>query len=642
MRLPLVGLQPDSDARLQAVLARSGLLPPAAATPAAAQRAPSTPEHPPAAAAVAASEGGGQAPPPSACPTSNSASAAAPGAAAPTRKYRVGVLGATGAVGQRFVQLLATHPWFELTHLGASSRSAGKLYAAATQWSVSADCPAVAAAMAVVGCAPADMPGVELVFSALDADVAGEAEPAFRDAGVPVFSNARSFRMAPDVPLCVPPVNGGHLDVVRAQPSYAASGGFIVTNANCSTTGMVVALAPLHAAFGVVAATVTTLQAVSGAGYPGLPSLDILDNVIPFIAGEEDKLESEYRKILGAHAPGGGSGAAPTLVEAAFPLSAMVNRVHVRDGHSLAISLKLQTPASPAEVVAALRAWRPDPLVAGLPSAPAHFIEVRRALREAPPRRRCRPPRSSHPSHPPPPPPPRSPARLPPPTRRCARRPTARSRGWTATRAAASRRWWGGCAPTPSPRSSCRCCRTTRSWAPRAAASSMRSSRWPRGWCGTSRSARACRDPIAIVTYTAATRAHTRRGARARFWAYYRYRAFNLMVMHVIMSTVYGARPRHRRRKISSQICRRPRSQDVNGIGLGFMIIRVTRRDRRDLGSGPRGADLESTDSRPNPSRRPATPWRPRTPPSPTRTRGGGRTGACCRASPWRPRPRRA
>lgn len=202
--------------------------------------------------------------------------------------------------------------------------------------------------------------------------MAGEVEAAFRDAGVPVFSNAKNYRMELDVPLVVPPVNPSHLEMVKAQPSFAANGGFIVTNANCSTTGMVIALAPIHAAFGIEAAYVTTLQAISGAGYPGLPSLDILDNVVPNISGEEDKLETEYRKIMGSYAPG-----APCVAEESFPLSAMVNRVHVRDGHSIAMSLKLKTPATPEQVADALRAWKPDATLASLPSAPAQFIEVR-------------------------------------------------------------------------------------------------------------------------------------------------------------------------------------------------------------------------------------------------------------------------
>jgi len=305
---------------------------------------------------------------------------------APRRRFRVGILGATGAVGQRFVEGLEGHPWFDVTRLGASSRSAGKRYRDAATWGVSPDVPAYVADATVVDCSVASFAGaVDLVFSALDADVAGDVEAAFRDAGVPVFSNARNFRMAADVPLVVPPVNGDHLELVRRQASFSAGGGFIVTNANCSTTGMVIALKPLADAFGIERVHCTTLQAISGAGYPGLPSLDILDNVVPFISGEEDKLETEYKKIMGrllaapaaAPAAAGGSGSAH-IAPAAFPLSAMVNRVHVRDGHSIALSVKLSRSASPAEVAKVLADFVPaDPELASCPSSPARFIQVR-------------------------------------------------------------------------------------------------------------------------------------------------------------------------------------------------------------------------------------------------------------------------
>jgi len=314
-------------------------------------------------------------PPPPSPPRFNARTA---GGYAPRRRFRVGILGATGAVGQRFVEGLEGHPWFEVTRLGASARSAGKRYREAAAWGVSADVPGYVADETVSDCSVASFAGaVDLVFSALDADVAGGVEAAFRDAGVPVFSNARNFRMAADVPLVVPPVNGDHLELVRRQPSFGATGGFIVTNANCSTTGMVIALKPLADAFGIESVHCTTLQAISGAGYPGLPSLDILDNVVPFISGEEDKLETEYRKILGRllAAP---DAAAAHIAPAAFPLSAMVNRVHVRDGHSIALSVKLARHASPAEVAKALADFAPaDAELRSCPSSPAHFIRVR-------------------------------------------------------------------------------------------------------------------------------------------------------------------------------------------------------------------------------------------------------------------------
>lgn len=211
--------------------------------------------------------------------------------------------------------------------------------------------------------------------STQDADVAGDVEKNFRDAGVPVFSNARNYRMVDDVPLVVPPVNGSHLDLVRVQPSFNnGTGGYIVTNANCSTTGMVIALKPLDDAFGIESVYCTTLQAISGAGYPGLPSLDILDNVVPYISGEEDKLETEYKKIMGTYTKG-----AASITNINFPLSAMVNRVQVRDGHSIALSIKFRNPdITPAQVADVLRNFKPtDPELASCPSAPSHFIEVR-------------------------------------------------------------------------------------------------------------------------------------------------------------------------------------------------------------------------------------------------------------------------
>ena len=212
-------------------------------------------------------------------------------------------------------------------------------------------------------------------YPAQDAPAAATVEPAFRDAGIPVFSNARNFRMTPGVPLVVPQLNGDHLRMVTSQPSYSKNGGFIVTNANCSTTGKVIALAPLHEAFGIEAVHATTLQAISGAGYPGLPSLDIIDNVVPYISGEEEKLESEYVKIMGTLSPQAGS---TDIAPPGFPLSAMVNRVHVRDGHCIALSVKLRKPATPQEVEAVLANWVPrDPLVAGRPSSPSAFIQVR-------------------------------------------------------------------------------------------------------------------------------------------------------------------------------------------------------------------------------------------------------------------------
>ncbi|KAA0164716.1 hypothetical protein FNF27_03221 [Cafeteria roenbergensis] len=291
---------------------------------------------------------------------------------APPRRLRVGVLGATGAVGQRFIHHLEGHPWFDVVALGASRRSSGKAYGNAVHWTLDGDVPAAVASHTVRNCEPSEFGDVDFVFSALDASVAGTIEANFVSAGVPVFSNARNSRMVPNVPLVVPPVNPDHLDVVRSQRSFADSGAFIVTNANCSTTGLVCALEPIERAFGIEAAIVTTMQAISGAGYPGLSALDMLDNVIPRIGGEEAKLELEYRKILG-----GVNSTGTGFTDAVFPLSASANRVHVRDGHMICVSLKLRTKASPGEVEAALAGFVPrDAVVARLPSAPPAFVQV--------------------------------------------------------------------------------------------------------------------------------------------------------------------------------------------------------------------------------------------------------------------------
>ena len=278
-------------------------------------------------------------------------------------------LGATGAVGQRFVELLVNHPWFELTTLTASSNSAGKRYADACRWMPSADMPARAVDMVVQDTAP----GVDcdIVFSALPGEQAGEVEEAFAAAGYGVFSNAKAHRQDADVPLLIPEVNPDHLamlDVQRRQRGWQK--GFIVTNPNCSAIMLTVALAPLQAAFGLRAVLVTTMQGLSGAGYPGVPSLDALDNVIPFIGGEEDKMATEPRKMLGHISDG-------RFVPADFAVSAHCNRVAVREGHLEAVSIALKQPASAEDILAAWRTWQPLPQQLGLPTAPQPVIIVR-------------------------------------------------------------------------------------------------------------------------------------------------------------------------------------------------------------------------------------------------------------------------
>ena len=284
-------------------------------------------------------------------------------------RRKVGILGATGTVGQRFVQLLGDHPWFEITWLAASERSAGKTYADACRWKLDTPMPTRIGEMVLQPNTPAANTGEvpRIIFAALDADVARDLEPQFVDAGCAVISNSSAFRMTPDVPLVVPEVNGDHLDLIAAQASYKSDkGGYLVTNPNCSAIGLVLALKPLEERFGIASLFVSTMQAVSGAGYPGVPSLDILGNVVPFIKNEEEKMQEEVGKLLGRYT-GSGINSLPAKV------SAHCNRVAVIDGHTECVSIKLKTPASAAEI---LQAWRDfQPLAAhNLPSAPAHPV----------------------------------------------------------------------------------------------------------------------------------------------------------------------------------------------------------------------------------------------------------------------------
>lgn len=284
-------------------------------------------------------------------------------------KIGVAILGATGAVGQRFIELLRDHPWFEVRELVASDRSVGKSYAEATHWIVSPDVPEGAAGLMVKGTdARLESP---LVLSSLPTDVAGDVELRLARAGHRVFSNASNHRMGADVPLIVAEVNGDHADALHVQKQRLGNNdGFIVTNGNCTTITLVLPLAPLHRAFGVDAVIVTSLQAASGAGYPGVPSLDLLDNVVPYIGGEEEKLAQETAKMLGAWAGG-------AFVPASFPVSATCTRVPVRDGHTEAVSVRLGQRASADELIAAWREFRSRPQELRLPSAPAHPVLYR-------------------------------------------------------------------------------------------------------------------------------------------------------------------------------------------------------------------------------------------------------------------------
>jgi len=279
-----------------------------------------------------------------------------------TSKISVGILGATGTVGQRFIQLLHEHPWFEITWLAASDRSAGKLYPEAVKWNLATPIPAKIATMKVSAAVP-DKSTPRLVFAALDATAAQQIEPAFADAGHAVVSNSSAFRMAEDVPLVIPEVNADHVELIRSQQWYKDKGGFMVTNPNCSAIGLVLALAPLHRRFGIEKVFVATMQAISGAGYPGVASMDILGNVIPYIANEEHKMEEETRKLLG-------SIKGSSVVPADLVVSAHCNRVAVEDGHMESVSVKLRQTASAEEIIAAWNEFRCLPQKLKLPTAP--------------------------------------------------------------------------------------------------------------------------------------------------------------------------------------------------------------------------------------------------------------------------------
>ncbi len=273
----------------------------------------------------------------------------------------VGVLGATGAVGQRFVQLLADHPWFKLTALTASDRSAGKAYRDVVKWRLDVPFPDSAGELVVRPTAPSSLKDVDLVFSALPADIAGGVESACADAGLAVCSNASSHRMDPDVPLVVPEANPDHLGLIDIQKKKGRDG-FIVTNPNCSTIVLAMSLLPLRT-FSFSDIRVATMQAISGAGFEGVPAMGIYDNVIPFIGGEEQKMETEIHKIMGMWDGG-------TVRPAPFRVSASCHRVPVLDGHSMAVWIDITEPVE--KVKAAFRTYSPP--ISGLPTQPAHSV----------------------------------------------------------------------------------------------------------------------------------------------------------------------------------------------------------------------------------------------------------------------------
>ncbi len=286
-----------------------------------------------------------------------------------TKKLRAGILGATGTVGQRFIALLVNHPWFEVTALAASERSTGKLFRDACGWKLATPLPETVSDRIIQDLTPSL--DCDFVFSSLPSEIAGPVEEEFARAGYPVISNSSNHRLDSDVPLLVPEISAAHCDLIPHQKSRRGyDRGYIVTNPNCSTMAVVLPLAPLDRDFGVASVITTTLQAVSGAGYPGVASMDIVDNVVPYIAHEEEKMESETRKILGRL-----NGQAVEL--SPLVLSAHCNRVNVMDGHLATVSVKLKSHASRGDVIGSMQNYTSEPQKLGLPSAPRSPIVVR-------------------------------------------------------------------------------------------------------------------------------------------------------------------------------------------------------------------------------------------------------------------------
>jgi aspartate-semialdehyde dehydrogenase len=278
-----------------------------------------------------------------------------------SNKLPVGILGATGIVGQRFIQMLEHHPWFEVSWLAASDRSEGRPYGEAARWRLKTAIPSRVATMTIAPAKPDGAP--KIIFAALEASIAGELEPQFAAAGCAVVSNSSALRMQADVPLVIPEVNADHIALIDSQSWRHKSRGFAVTNPNCSAIGLVLALSPLHRRFELETVMAVTMQAVSGAGYPGVASLDILGNVIPYIKNEEEKMEEETQKLLGTLKDG-------RVEPAPFAMSAQCNRVAVEDGHTESVSVRLKKKAQPEEIIAAWNDFCAEPQQLRLPSAP--------------------------------------------------------------------------------------------------------------------------------------------------------------------------------------------------------------------------------------------------------------------------------
>jgi aspartate-semialdehyde dehydrogenase len=286
-----------------------------------------------------------------------------------SERIPVAVLAATGSVGQRFVQLLDGHPWFEPVALTGSDRTIGQKYGESCRWTLPEPMPEWAREMTVLPTTP-EAANANLVFSALPADIARDAEPQFAQTGARVFSNASAYRTGPDVPILLPEVNPEHINIIEAQRRLRGWPGYIITNSNCTSTGMTVALKALQDAFGLSVVFAVSMQALSGAGYPGVPSMDIIDNVIPYIGSEEEKVEWEPRKMLGQVG-------AEEIELADFAISAHTNRVAVSDGHTVCLSVELRQRTDIKRVLRALRDYQAPPQSADLPSAPQPVIVLR-------------------------------------------------------------------------------------------------------------------------------------------------------------------------------------------------------------------------------------------------------------------------
>lgn len=294
-------------------------------------------------------------------------------------KFQVGILGATGSVGQRFIQMLDMHPWFSITTLIASHKSMGKTYEEAVSWKQSTPIPPQIRSVKIRSCDDTDIP-CDFVFSGLDSSVAGPVEEEFAKKGYPVISNSKNHRMDPDVPLLIPEINPEHLQLISVQKRKRGySSGFIVTNPNCSVIGLTLALKPIQQAYGLTKIQVTTMQALSGAGFPGVASMDILDNVIPYIPDEEEKIETEPQKILGTYEAG-------RISPAKITISAQANRVAVTDGHTEAVSIKVQKKTSIDKLKKLLSSYKSIPQTLSLPSAPQNPLVVYEEINRPQPR----------------------------------------------------------------------------------------------------------------------------------------------------------------------------------------------------------------------------------------------------------------